>query len=121
MVCVQGKQISGKLLLQGERLDVELQNLVLISVLFRELYEILNLFDICLQRLGALRPQMSVHPLQLRKLEKLLSQSKFNLLLVAEPLVRNTRLKEFVEIKVVGHQEVDIRSIELHVLLIHDG
>ena len=64
---------------------------------------------------------MSVHPVELRKLEKLLSQSKFNLLLVAEPLVRNTRLKEFVEIKVVGHQEVDIRSIELHVLLIHDG
>lgn len=64
---------------------------------------------------------MSVHPIELWKLEKLLRKPQFNHFFVTNSLVRNTWLKEFVKVKVIRHQEVDIWSIELNILLVHDG
>ena len=58
---------------------------------------------------------------ELRKLEKLSGNSLLNHVFINYSLEGNSILEQFIEVKVVLHQEIYVRTLELNVFRVHYG
>ena len=64
---------------------------------------------------------MRVGSSELRKLEKLSGNSLLNHVFINYSLEGNSILEQFIEVKVVLHQEIYVRTLELNVFRVHYG
>lgn len=117
---IQIIKLPCQLFFESEWLNVQLENFGLVWFFFGKLNEILNFFHVCIYRLNALCPEMRVGSSELRKLEKLSANSLLNHIFINYPLERNSTLEQFIEVKVVLHQEIYVRTLELNVFRVHN-